>query len=43
MYSRLKGVDSDNDSRFTNWHFMRYCENKDLAFMRSRPYVKNDR
>lgn len=39
---RLKGVDSDNGSEFINAHFLRYCENEDLVFTRSRPYTKND-
>ena len=39
---KLKGIDSDNGSEFINWHFLRYCEDEDLVFTRSRPYAKND-
>ena len=38
----LRGVDSDNGGEFINRHFMRYCEEEDLVFTRSRPYAKND-
>jgi len=38
----LKGLDSDNDSSFINWHLHRYCKRKDIKLSRCRPYKKND-
>jgi hypothetical protein len=38
----LKGLDSDGGSEFINWHMIKYCEEHDLFFTRSRPYMKND-
>jgi len=37
-----KGVDSDNDSAFINYHLVNYCEKENLEFTRSRPDKKND-
>jgi hypothetical protein len=37
-----KGIHSDNDAAFINWHFLKYCERESLEFSRSRPYKKND-
>lgn len=37
-----KGVDSDNDPAFINYHLINYCEKEDLEFTRSRPNKKND-
>ena len=36
------GIDSDNGGEFINAHLVRFCEEKRLAFTRSRPYRKND-
>ena len=38
----LRGIDSDNGSEFINAHLLRYCQNEQLTFTRSRPYKKND-
>ena len=38
----LVGVDSDNGSEFINANLLRYCEQHQLTFTRSRPYRKND-
>lgn len=38
----ILGVDSDNDTLFINWHFMRMCRRKKITFTRSRAYRKND-
>jgi hypothetical protein len=38
----LLGIDSDNDSAFLNDHLVRYCQQQQLTFTRSRPYRKND-
>lgn len=38
----LRGIDSDNGSEFINAHLVRYCQNEQLTFTRSRPYKKND-
>jgi len=37
-----KGIDSDNDPAFINYHLINYCEKEDLEFTRSRPNKKND-
>lgn len=39
---KLKGMDSDSGSEFVNWHMVRYCEQHQLFFTRSRPDRKND-
>lgn len=36
------GLDSDNGSEFINHHLLRYCEQENITFTRSRPYRKND-
>jgi len=38
----LVGIDSDNGGEFINAHLLRYCQNEQLTFTRSRPYKKND-
>ena len=38
----LLGIDSDNGSEFLNAHLVRYCDQEQLTFTRSRPYWKND-
>ena len=38
----LFGIDSDNGSEFINSHFLRYCQQEDLVFTRTRPYTSND-
>jgi hypothetical protein len=38
----LGGLDSDNGSEFINAHLLRYCQDEQLTFTRSRPYKKND-
>lgn len=38
----LRGLDSDSGSEFVNWHMVRYCEQHNLFFTRSRPDRKND-
>ncbi|NPV59244.1 MAG: transposase family protein [Actinobacteria bacterium] len=38
----LLGLDSDNGSEFINAHLLRYCEEHQITFTRSRPYRKND-
>lgn len=38
----LRGIDSDNGSEFINAHLLRYCQQEQLTFTRSRPYKKND-
>jgi hypothetical protein len=39
---RLLGLDSDNGSEFINADLLRYCQDRQLTFTRSRPYKKND-
>jgi len=39
---RLLGLDSDNGSEFLNAHLVRYCDQEQITFTRSRPYWKND-
>ncbi len=39
---KLLGLDSDNDSAFINDHLLRYCNERNITFTRSRPYKKND-
>jgi hypothetical protein len=38
----LKGLDSDNDSAFINYHMTKYCREEPITFTRCRPYRKND-
>jgi hypothetical protein len=38
----LKGLDSDNGSEFINHQLWKYCEENNIAFTRSRPYMKKD-
>jgi hypothetical protein len=38
----LLGLDSDNGSEFINDTLLRYCQNEQITFTRSRPYQKND-
>lgn len=38
----LLGIDSDNGAEFLNAHLVRWCEQEQLTFTRSRPYWKND-
>ena len=37
-----KEVHPDNGTEFLNWHLLRYCEQEQISFTRSRPYKKND-
>ena len=39
---RLLGVDSDNGSKFINWHLKGGCEPKQIQLTRGRPYKKDD-
>ena len=38
----LRGIDSDNDSAFINYHMTKYCREEGITFTRCRPYRKND-
>ena len=38
----LLGLDSDNDSAFINAHLLKYCDERQITFTRSRPYRKNN-
>ena len=38
----LKGIDSDNDSAFINYHLMKYCREQQITFTRCRPWKNND-
>ncbi len=38
----LLGIDSDNGSEFINATLLRYCQQEQITFTRSRPYRKND-
>ena len=38
----ILGLDSDNGAEFINAHLLRYCEENQITFTRSRPYRKND-
>jgi hypothetical protein len=38
----IAGIDSDNGSEFINGIMLRYCEENEITFTRSRPYRKND-
>jgi hypothetical protein len=39
---KLLGIDSDNDGAFINAHLIKYCQDNQLTFTRSRPSKKND-
>ena len=36
------GIDSDNGSEFINWHLLRWCEQNQITFTRSRSGNSND-
>ena len=38
----ILGLDSDNGSEFINANLLRYCQQEQITFTRSRPYKKND-
>ena len=38
----LLGIDSDNGSEFINHQLWKYCDEKNIEFTRSRPYMKKD-
>lgn len=38
----LKGIDSDNDSSFINYHLYALCDKHNIQFTRGRPYKKDD-
>jgi hypothetical protein len=38
----LKGLDSDNGSEFINHQLWKYCQENNIAFTRSRPYMSKD-
>lgn len=38
----LRGTDSDNGVEFINAQLLRYCQDEQFTFTRSRPYKKND-
>lgn len=38
----LKGIDSDNGSEFINHQLYKYCRDRNIEFVRSRPYKKDD-
>lgn len=38
----ILGIDSDNGSEFINWELLRWCEQEELTFTRSRSGNKND-
>lgn len=38
----LKGIDSDNDSGFINYHLKAFCDREKIQFTRGRPYKKDD-
>ena len=38
----LRGLDSDNGSEFINRHLVRFCQQREIQFTRSRPYKKDD-
>jgi hypothetical protein len=39
---RLNGIDSDNWWEFINYHLVKYCEDNNIAFTRSRPGQSKD-
>ena len=38
----LRGIDSDKDSEFINYHLLAWCEDRKITFTRSRPGNCND-
>ena len=38
----VKGIDSDNDGAFINYHLSKHCKKENITFTRCRPYKKND-
>lgn len=42
MPFEILGIDSDNGAEFINAHMLKFCEEHEIAFTRSRPYRKND-
>lgn len=38
----VRGIDSDNDSAFINYHLAKYCRERDIKLTRGREYKKND-
>lgn len=38
----LLGIDSDNGSEFINVYLLKFCEENEVTFTRTRPYRKND-
>jgi hypothetical protein len=38
----LLGVDSDNGGEFINAHLLKYCQENNISFTRSRPYMSKD-
>lgn len=38
----LKGIDSDNDGAFINYHLKAFCDRHKIQFTRGRPYKKDD-
>ena len=38
----IRGIDSDNGSEFINSHLLRYCQEEEITFTRSRSGNKND-
>lgn len=38
----LIGLDSDNGSEFINHQLFKYCQDEEIAFTRSRPYMSKD-
>lgn len=38
----MSALRSNNGSEFLNRHLLRYCEERTIAYHRSRPYRKND-
>ena len=38
----LLGLDSDNGSEFINHQLLKYCQENNIVFTRSRPYMKKD-
>jgi hypothetical protein len=39
---RLRGLDSDSGGEFINEQLLRFCQERNVRFTRSRPYKKND-
>lgn len=42
MPSGLVSIDFDNGSEFINYHLLRYCDQNQIIYTRSRPYEKDD-